>query len=187
MGRAYGPEDVERGAELLREIKGDPFLACDMITGFPGEGEGEFEKTLALCGKIGFAWIHAFPYSPRPGTVAWSFKERVSERDSARRADTLLDLARRGRREYVRRWIGKETEVIIEGENEKKPGFIQGVSDNYLRLLVHIPRGRARPSAGTALKCRIRELSPEEGGGEGLFDAAGIVEERVPLSGDFSI
>jgi threonylcarbamoyladenosine tRNA methylthiotransferase MtaB len=61
MRRWYTPEDIEAAVEKLRAHKGDPFLACDMITGFPGETEGEFDKTYALCERAGFAWIHAFP------------------------------------------------------------------------------------------------------------------------------
>jgi threonylcarbamoyladenosine tRNA methylthiotransferase MtaB len=175
MGRAYGPETVERGIHLLRSVKEDPFLACDMITGFPGENEAEFEKTLALCERAGFAWIHAFPYSRRPGTAAWDFGNPVSERDAVRRVNVLLDMARQGRRSYAGRWFGREAEVIIEGKNKKNAGYVQGLSDNYLRLLVQIPQDKACPPPGTAVRCRIGEIPDgESGSGEEEFDAAAI-------------
>lgn len=176
MGRVYSPEAVERGIQLLRSVKEDPFLACDMIAGFPGETEAEFEKTRALCERAGFAWIHAFPYSPRPGTTAWNFENPVTERDAVSRVGILTDLARRGRWEYAGRWFGKETGAIIEGEGKKIPGYVPGLSDNYLRVLIRIPRGEKAPPAGTAVQCRIQELTDrEKGAGEGEFDAAAVI------------
>ncbi|MDR2258060.1 MAG: radical SAM protein [Treponema sp.] len=173
MGRVYGPEDVERGIQLLRSVKEDPFLACDMITGFPGETGAEFEKTAALCERAGFAWIHAFPYSRRPGTAAWNFGNPVPEREAVRRVGVLTDMARRGRREYTDRWLGRETGVIILGNHKKNTRRVQGLSDNYLRLLVRLPPGGTPPPAGAVLRCRIGELSEgERGAGEDECDAA---------------
>jgi threonylcarbamoyladenosine tRNA methylthiotransferase MtaB len=154
MGRNYGPETVEQAAALLRSVKDSPFLACDIITGFPGETETEFEKTLALCRNIGFDWIHAFPYSRRPGTAASSLGEPVSERDAARRVEILLKLARQGRRDYVQRWLGRETDVLVERGTAGKAGYCKGVSENYLKLLVKYS-GCQAPPPGTVLRCRI--------------------------------
>jgi threonylcarbamoyladenosine tRNA methylthiotransferase MtaB len=176
MGRRYGPEDVERGIQLLRRAKEDPFLACDMITGFPGETESEFEKTAVLCQRAGFAWIHGFPYSPRPGTPAWDFGNPVTERDAVRRVGVLTDLARRGRREYTGRWLGKEVGVIVVGGGKKNPGYVPGLSDNYLRVRIQISPGEQVPPPGTALCCRILDI-PRRGNGAGAegFDALGAV------------
>jgi threonylcarbamoyladenosine tRNA methylthiotransferase MtaB len=175
MGRPYGPEAISRGIELLRAAKGDPFLACDIIAGFPGEGEGEFEKTRALCVRAGFAWIHAFPYSRRPGTAAWPLGNPVSAQDRERRVEVLLDLARRGRRRYARRWLGKDVDVIIEGKiegkQEKNIGQIPGISDNYLRTLITIPPGGENHFLpGTALRCRLQGLWEGKPGAPERFD-----------------
>jgi tRNA A37 methylthiotransferase MiaB len=94
----------------------------------------------------------------------------VDEKEAARRVDLLLDLARRGRRNYARRWAGREVEALIQGEDEKKPGQVPGISDNYLRLLINMGPGERVPPAGTALSCRLAELP--EGGGFGNFDLA---------------
>jgi threonylcarbamoyladenosine tRNA methylthiotransferase MtaB len=156
MGRTYGPETVEQAAALLRSVQPDPFMACDIITGFPGETEADFAQTRALCENTGFAWIHAFPYSKRPGTPACSFPEPVSERDAARRVETLLELARLGRRDYVRSWTGRETEVLVEGGGPLPAGRCRGTSANYLKLLVKY-RGPQAPLPGAVLRCEIRE------------------------------
>jgi threonylcarbamoyladenosine tRNA methylthiotransferase MtaB len=183
MGRSYGPERVEWAVSQLRGLKGDPFLACDIIVGFPGEGEGDFEETLELCRRLDFAWIHVFPYSPRPGTPAWSFKGRLPQREISARAARLLELARRGRRDYVRRWIGKEVEVIPETGVPLSPApgraknYRAATSENYLKVLVSLS---GDPRA--LLRCRLREISPGPAGtvpSLGDFDALG---DAYPLT-----
>jgi threonylcarbamoyladenosine tRNA methylthiotransferase MtaB len=174
MGRAYSAAEAMEGIERLRAARGDPFLACDIITGFPGETAGEFEKTQGFCRRAGFAWIHAFPYSPRPGTPAWDFPDAVSVEEAGRRAGMLGALARRSRKEYVSRWLGRETEFVSEAgrENrEKTPGFIAGITDNYLRLFVPL-EGKAPPPPGSLLRCRIRPGREGETRDMRRFDAA---------------
>ena len=177
MGRPYGPEKVRRGLELLRSVKDDPFLACDIITGFPGEGPGEFEKTVELCRRGEFAWIHAFPYSPRPGTEAFAWKERASGREAAERVAILSKMALRGREVYTERWTGREVEACVGGKetagrdgDEKKFRYLAGLSDNYLKILIRFPEGKAL-SPGRAFRCRLRALSPEVPLKRGDFDA----------------
>ncbi|MDR2304831.1 MAG: tRNA (N(6)-L-threonylcarbamoyladenosine(37)-C(2))-methylthiotransferase MtaB [Treponema sp.] len=160
MGRNYGPETVEAAAARLRELRDDPFLACDIITGFPGEEERDFEETFELCRRIGFAWIHAFPYSPRPGTAAASMKPVVSEREAGKRVTALMELARQGRAAYVQRWLGRSVEAVCESGEDS--GFFRAVSENYLRLLCTSAPGEERPLPGRAFTCRID--TPENSG-----------------------
>ncbi|HSV55971.1 MAG TPA: MiaB/RimO family radical SAM methylthiotransferase, partial [Magnetospirillaceae bacterium] len=79
MGRGYGSDKIRRAVLDLRAAKGDPFLGADLIAGFPAETEEEFLSTLSLCRDLDFAWIHAFSYSPRPGTLAFAMRPRVPE------------------------------------------------------------------------------------------------------------
>jgi threonylcarbamoyladenosine tRNA methylthiotransferase MtaB len=172
MGRPYGPEQVERAVSQLRQIRGDPFVACDIIVGFPGEDDDDFNATFELCERADFAWIHVFPYSPRPGTPAWQFKGQPPQREVSARAGRLLDLARRGRRNYIRRWIGREVELVPEtARTEPGEGFCAATSENYLKLLV--PRRRNRD--GRILRCRLREIPPpgDAAPPPGAFDALG--------------
>jgi threonylcarbamoyladenosine tRNA methylthiotransferase MtaB len=179
MGRLYGPERVEWAVSQLRKVRGDPFLACDIITGFPGEGEAEFRETEELCGRADFAWIHGFPYSPRRGTAAWSFGEQTPQREAASRAARLLDLARRGRRNYVARWLGKEVELVPEAAGPGRPspvpggGFCVGTSENYLKILVPRPWLPAGYGPGGLLRCRLRRLSELPGAWRNDSPAAG--------------
>ncbi|MDR1617507.1 MAG: radical SAM protein [Treponema sp.] len=176
MGRPYGPGTVQKGLELLRTAKDDPFMACDIITGFPGEDRGEFEKTADFCRAADFAWIHAFPYSPRPGTAAFSWKGRAGERERGERAAILTEMAVKGRAAYAGRWTGREVEACIEGagekgqpESEKKSCCAAGLSDNYLKVLIRFPKGAA-PSPGRALRCRLGPLPGDVPPGKGGFD-----------------
>ena len=120
MRRSYTPELVETAIRRLRELRGDPFLACDIIVGFPGEAPADFAETCELCRRYRFAWIHAFPFSRRPGTEAWGFPDRVPEREAAGRVESLSSLARQGRAAYMGAWAGKTVEAIVEaGDGEE--------------------------------------------------------------------
>ncbi|MDR0554117.1 MAG: tRNA (N(6)-L-threonylcarbamoyladenosine(37)-C(2))-methylthiotransferase MtaB [Treponema sp.] len=158
MRRPYGPDDIERIAEQLRSVKEDPFLACDMIAGFPGESPVDFELSRELCRRLGFAWIHAFPYSRRPGTEAAAFTGEISEAEASSRVNTLLALARRNRKDYAARWLGKTVEAIIE-TGGSRPEYTAAVSGNYLKLLVSRPLGVELPPPGRALRCRLLPLA----------------------------
>ncbi|MDR0464652.1 MAG: tRNA (N(6)-L-threonylcarbamoyladenosine(37)-C(2))-methylthiotransferase MtaB [Treponema sp.] len=168
MGRSYDSETIEKAAFFLRSAKDDPFLACDIITGFPGETESDFNQTVRLCRKLDFAWCHVFPFSKRSGTPAFSFSDTITEYEKTRRAQILTDLAKQGKADYIRRWIGREVDVLIEDSkhpeheflmNDKQLGgfgvkMAQGTSENYLKILVRC-KGERTPLPGTVLRCKI--------------------------------
>jgi len=164
MGRVYNSKTVIKAVELLRGAKQDPFLACDIITGFPGETEIEFNETYETLKKLDFAWIHVFPYSKRKGTAAYNFFGAVHESDVTKRVNLLTELALHGRTEYVKRWIGKEVEVITEKRDQRTGCY--GLSENYLRIQIQC-NGEIS-TAGTVLKCKLIK----EGDGKD-FDAVG--------------
>jgi threonylcarbamoyladenosine tRNA methylthiotransferase MtaB len=172
MRRPYKADASEQSVTRLRAIKRDPFLACDMICGFPGENTAAFAETFSLCERVGFAWIHAFPYSPRPGTEAYTaqyaVKERVSERETSERVEQLITLAREGRRVYVNRWLGQTVEAVVEaGDN---PRFASAMSENYLKLRVARDAGAALIQ-GSLIHCRISGFPQTEDAAR--FDAVG--------------
>jgi threonylcarbamoyladenosine tRNA methylthiotransferase MtaB len=185
MRRPYKIACVEKAAVILCSVKDDPFLACDIIAGFPGESAAFFEETYDLCKRIGFAWIHAFPYSPRPGTEAYAFSGKVSEREVSARVERLLGLAREGRRAYIGRQIGKTTAAIVErleagadggAPDNEAAAWVPAVSENYLKLRVMLPSGASAGETvapGRLVRCRIAGKAAEEGGlsGEEGFDA----------------
>lgn len=183
MGRRYTASEVLESCEALRKVKGDPFLAADIIAGFPGETEADFESTLSTAAGAGPAWIHAFPFSARPGTVAWDMKPRVPERVAGERVAALTSLAERGREAYLARWMGREVEAVLEtspdgasaGEGAAGAGgSFRATSDNYLRLsLDALPSGQgAAARRGNAFLCQIT-------GREGRLQDFGSAESGV--------
>jgi threonylcarbamoyladenosine tRNA methylthiotransferase MtaB len=132
MGRRYGAAEVERASANLRAVKDDPFLACDIITGFPGETAADFEATYALCEKSAFAWIHAFPFSPRPGTAAATMRPPVPQREAAARAERLRFLAEAGLTAYEKRWESRAVEAVVE-HYESGDETVTVVTENYLK------------------------------------------------------
>jgi threonylcarbamoyladenosine tRNA methylthiotransferase MtaB len=174
MRRPYTAELVEEKVALLRRVKEDPFLACDIIAGFPGETLADFERTYELCLRVGFAWIHAFPFSPRPGTEAFDMRGRVNEGEVAGRVARLSALARAGRLAYVKRLLerGGEMEAVVERRrNLPMEKCVAAVSENYLKLLVHLPRGETR-KAGSLLSVGLTAA------GTAPFDAEAFVRDR---------
>jgi threonylcarbamoyladenosine tRNA methylthiotransferase MtaB len=157
MARPGDPDAIRKSAVALRAVKGDPFLACDIICGFPGETEEDFTQSLRLCEEIGFAWIHGFPFSPRPGTPAFSLKNRVMEKETERRLCGLLALSRAGRNAYVSRWIGNTVDAIALEDSL--------LTANYLRIRV---TSDCRLPPGAAARCRITQPLDNS-----AFDAAG--------------
>jgi threonylcarbamoyladenosine tRNA methylthiotransferase MtaB len=154
MGRAYTAHAVEQAAALLRAVKDNPFLACDIIAGYPGETAADFDQTLALCAQTRFAWIHAFPYSKRPGTAAFPLKNAVCERDITRRVESLTQLALQGRRSYAQFWLNRELSAVVE-KGQCPAGQCRAVSENYLKLLVN-DCGEIPP--GSAIRCTLVSL-----------------------------
>ena len=150
MGRVYTSETVEKAAFLLRSAKNNPFLACDIISGFPGETCEDFNQTLELCKKIDFAWIHAFPYSKRPGTAAADYAGHICEKEVTNRVNTLHELAVQGRKNYTGQWLGKEITAVVE-KQKTQSGQCCAVSENYLKLIVNYDGGE--PVSGSLIRC----------------------------------
>lgn len=114
MNRHYISEDVVQACKKIRAVKENPFLACDIITGFPGETDEDFEQTLDLCNKCKFTWIHAFPFSERKGTPACQMNNKVPQSISGKRAEILTKWAIKSKVEYINLFKGKILTGILE-------------------------------------------------------------------------
>lgn len=131
VNRHYDIEGLSTILDRLREAKDDPFIAGDVITGLPGEGEEEFEATFRYFQDQKFAQMHVFPFSPRPDTPLFKAKDRVAESVRDERAKRLRDLSDELFRAYVKRQSGKETEVVLQN---RKGGAWYGLTGNYLEV-----------------------------------------------------
>ena len=150
INRTYDSNHLEYVISRLREIKDDPFLACDIITGLPGEGDEEFEISRNFLERHGFALMHVFPFSPRPDTALFRAKDRVPENIRDERALVLRNLSAKLNKAYTERQVGKEAEIILEG---RRTGRWHGLTGNYLKLDVsNVPENA---SVGDLFKVRI--------------------------------
>ena len=122
MNRHYGREEVLAACKKLRASKPQAFIACDIITGFPGETDQDFEQTHELCRECDFAWIHAFPFSERPGTPACSMKPKIPQSVSGQRAKQLTQLAIQNKIKYIQGFAGKELSVVVEKKISLRDG-----------------------------------------------------------------
>jgi len=141
MNRPYSAQSVIDACQRLKAAKGKPFLACDIITGFPGESDQDFEETMKLCRACDFAWVHAFPYSERPGTAAAVMKNKVPQSLSGERAKRLTDWAVAQKIKYVESFVNTEHQAVLETVKRplavaasSKPGryIYHAVTDNFL-------------------------------------------------------
>ncbi len=132
MKRKNRRAQIIEAVRLLREAKDDPFIAADIIAGFPGETDEDYRQSYSLLDDCGFSALHVFPYSSRPGTAASTMKNHVPERITSQRTAELRELSGRKNREYTQRWMNRELEVLIE---EKKGNCSYGISSNYLKIV----------------------------------------------------
>lgn len=157
INRTYDSSHLEYVITKLREIKDDPFLACDIITGLPGEGDEEFEITRSFLERHGFALMHVFPFSPRPDTALYKAKDRVPENIRDERALVLRNLSAQLNRAYQERQVGKEEEIILEG---RRTGRWHGITGNYLKLdVVNAPESA---SVGDLFKVKVVSTTQAE-------------------------
>ena len=114
MNRVYKRDAVISACIKIRIAKPDAFIACDIITGFPGESDKDFYETYELCRECNFAWIHAFPFSERPGTPACSMKPKIPQAVSGERAKKITELAINNKIEYIKRFVGQKISAVVE-------------------------------------------------------------------------
>ncbi len=134
MNRHYTSEEYADFAREARERIPGLHLGSDLIVGFPGETEADFEESCAFVERMAFANLHIFPYSPRPGTPAAELPGRVSAEVVRDRVARLRALAGVSRRRFLEANLGETLPVIFETEG--KDGFARGWSDNYLAFRV---------------------------------------------------
>jgi tRNA-2-methylthio-N6-dimethylallyladenosine synthase len=158
MGRGYEIAAYRDLVARLRVSRPDIALSTDVIVGFPGETEADFEATLALVSEVRFASIYAFKYSPRPGTAAPRLKlEEVDLETADRRLQRLFQLQRQVQSEINQTLVGKTFEILVTAWG-KRPGTQTGRTACH--RLVHFPIGTEPCELGTMTRARIEEALP---------------------------
>lgn len=135
MNRRYTSEEYYEKCILLRKYFDNPALTTDVIVGFPGETEEEFQQSKEFIEKVNFYETHIFKYSKRQGTKAADMGEQIPEQIKAQRSEILLALGEERRRAYEKNFIGKEVEVLVEEEIKVDGRAMQsGHTKEYIKV-----------------------------------------------------
>jgi threonylcarbamoyladenosine tRNA methylthiotransferase MtaB len=161
MNRQYTRQEFLDLVDRLHSAFDRPALTTDILTGFPGESESDFDYTLAVVDHARFLHVHAFPFSPRPGTAAarWT-KDFVPGHLANQRARQLRDRTTAHALEFRRSFVGQKATVIIESSLSDS-GRPHGRCERYFDIELDLPTGTPRPLPGTLLDVRITSVTPE--------------------------
>jgi threonylcarbamoyladenosine tRNA methylthiotransferase MtaB len=151
MKRPYRGERAWQAMRDIAAVRPHFGIGADIIVGFPGETDEEFEETRRMVADNPFSYLHVFRFSPRPGTPAADHAAPVHPETISRRSAILRDLADSKQAEFCTRQVGLIREAVIEAESDQ-PGWRQATTDNY--LTVQVPDDHP---AGTLVQVRIND------------------------------
>ncbi len=135
MNRHYTTGEYYEKVRILRRVFGDPAITADIIVGFPGETEEEFQETKAFLEKIKFYEMHVFKYSKRKGTPAAVMENQVPEETKASRSNLLLTMEKMQSKEFRETFLGREEEILFEEGKEIGGDFYQiGHTKQYVKV-----------------------------------------------------
>jgi tRNA-2-methylthio-N6-dimethylallyladenosine synthase len=147
MQRLYTRDQYLERVSWMKEAKREISLTSDVIVGFPGETEQDFEETLSLLEEVRFDAIFGFKYSPRPNTPSLALEDAIPDEQKARRLNILLERQRDIQRSSYQRHIGKIVEVMVEGKNEARAQWNGRTTQNTI-LNFSVP-DQVEPTAGS--------------------------------------
>jgi threonylcarbamoyladenosine tRNA methylthiotransferase MtaB len=173
MKRRYRRPGYLERCRRIREALDRPAFTTDVILGFPGETEADFEQTCEVVRAVGFAKIHIFSYSPRQGTPAAGLKDAVPPPVVAERRERLLELERETAGTYQRSLLGRRLDVLVEGSDPQRPGFVRGTACRAVPVTFagHAPAlvRRCVPVRAVAVEDGVVRGEPEPEGGPGTI------------------
>ena len=140
MNRFYKTEDYLKLIEKINETFENPFLGSDVIAGFAGETEGDFEITRKNLLSSGLTQIHTFPYSKRKGTIGAEMENQVPDDVKNSRATIIKEISKEKLNKFIEKNLGKTLEILIEKHPDKHSQNLKGMTRNY--LTVQIPSDR---------------------------------------------
>ncbi len=132
MRRRYGISEYQAAVSLIRELLPGAAITTDIIVGFPGETEGEFEESYELCQQLQFARIHVFSYSQRSGTQASQLPYQISTQVKKERSQKMLALAKESAQNFRQQFLGEVMPVLWEKQSDH--GIWSGLTDNYIKV-----------------------------------------------------
>ncbi len=140
MNRFYKTEDYLEQIKQINETFELPFLGSDIIAGFAGETDEDFEITRSNLEKSGLSQIHTFPYSKRKGTIGESLPDQVPDAVKTQRATIVKEISQKKYSEFIEKNIGRTVEILIEKHRDKHTGNLKGITRNYLTVQIETER-----------------------------------------------
>ena len=162
MRRRYTTAQYAHLVEKLRYAFPDVGVTTDVMVGFPGETDADFEESLGFVEEIGFSQLHVFRYSPRRGTPAVEYANQVSPHVSAERSRVMIELGAQLGIKFRRRLLGKKLDVLVEDSREGEMGQLAGFTPNYLRVLLDVPESKINQITSARLVGLENELMQGE-------------------------
>ncbi|NLK44228.1 MAG: tRNA (N(6)-L-threonylcarbamoyladenosine(37)-C(2))-methylthiotransferase MtaB [Tissierellia bacterium] len=134
MNRKYTPEEYKNIVDIIRQYMPNAGITTDIIVGFPGETEEEFNETYEFVKEIGFSRIHVFKYSPRRGTPAAKHENQVDGNIKSIRSERLISLGEEQMKKFNSNFIDATLSVLFEEKSKKDENFMEGYTSNYIRV-----------------------------------------------------
>ncbi len=156
MNRRYTTAEFGSIIKKCNQILPDSALGIDILAGFPGETEQHFTNSLSFLKSLDFTYLHVFPYSIRPGTVAATFSDHISKKSKKRRVAILRELSDRKKNAFYKSQTGKTYPAFIEGKRGSN-GCLKGFTGNYIAVRLNGPDSLLNK------KIRVKLLSPAGG------------------------
>ena len=153
MGRQYNAGEFREKVALLKSRLDRPAITTDIIIGFPGETDADFQQTMDLAKEAGFAKMHIFSFSPRKGTAAASMQGAVDNRVIKERSGILRDLESELGRAYRQQFVGESAEILIENND----GQVCGRSERY--FMVYLAKSAKKPARNELVRTKLLENS----------------------------
>ena len=157
MNRRYTTKEFKKVVDLLKSTYKDVILTTDIIVGFPGETEEEFNKTYEFLKQIKFYKMHIFKYSRRKGTKADVMENQISSDLQEKRSKKLLDLSDINQKEYNEEYVGKNVEVLFEEQDDK---YMKGHTGNY--IVVKVKNKEINKYHNKVVSIKIEDLIDED-------------------------
>ncbi len=159
MFREYTREQyLERIAWIKSARNKEISITTDVIVGFPGETEAEFDETLSLLDEVGYDGVFSFKYSPRPNTPSLQYIDSIPDAEKSRRLQVLQERQREIQRASYSRHLGQILEVMVEGKNAARRQMIGRTSQN--KTLNFIVNGGHEPGAGQYVDVEVTQIFP---------------------------
>lgn len=156
MHRRYRGEDFAELIGRIKKIMPDAAIGVDVMAGFPGEDDRAFQNTYDLLAGLPITYLHVFPYSKRPGTVAAGMSGQVLKKIKDERVAALRELAERKKREFYEAHLGEVREVLVESGGRRKAATMKGFTDNYIPVSF-----AAATDANQLLQVRLEKLGDD--------------------------